>query len=278
MNYLHYLPSLPERTLRATAALLGGAVYQTSTVLLPAALRKTKFYQSTVDRLLRIVIELVGDVHGVYTDQTTSAEELLVRKTAGNVIEIAAIAAVGWSPIWFLAAASDLIGGTKTYLSALTDDLKAQKIIATDAQFTTFDELMGALESGSGVLADAIDVLPLQLDQLQQNWQALRQQVDKLPDATQLASLFGDLQQAATVEGRSLLELSSIVALSLLRVGAKFGQEHVLDYYRAALAIIFHEGLPSYLLRVSAPYRDRAINHFDPQTSTYTERLIQSME
>ena len=63
-------------------------VYETSNVLLPVSLRKTKFYQATVDRLLRIVIELVGDVHGVYADQTTSVEELMTRKTAGNVVEI----------------------------------------------------------------------------------------------------------------------------------------------------------------------------------------------
>ena len=39
--------------------------------------------------------------------------ELLVRKTAGNVVELSSFLAVGWSPLWLLAGASDLVGGTK---------------------------------------------------------------------------------------------------------------------------------------------------------------------
>jgi hypothetical protein len=64
-----YLASLPERTARAGAALTGGLVYEASEVVLPLAVRRSKLYQAIVGRLLRIIIELVGGVEGVYPTQ-----------------------------------------------------------------------------------------------------------------------------------------------------------------------------------------------------------------
>src|SRR5918994_983097 len=106
-----YLASLPERTARAGAALTGGLVYETGEVLLPLAVLRSRFYQAVVGRLLRITIELVGGVEGVFPTEGMQARELLVRKSAGNVVEIGSFLAVGWAPVWLLAGASDLIGG-----------------------------------------------------------------------------------------------------------------------------------------------------------------------
>jgi hypothetical protein len=97
-----YLASLPERTARAGAALAGGFVYEASEVVLPDAVRRSKLYQAIVGRLLRIMIELVGGVEGVLSTEEMPARELLVRKTAGNVVEISSFLAVGWSPVWLL--------------------------------------------------------------------------------------------------------------------------------------------------------------------------------
>jgi len=49
--------------------------------------------------LLRITIELVGGVEGVYPTEEIRARELLVCKTAGSVIELGSFLAVGWSPV-----------------------------------------------------------------------------------------------------------------------------------------------------------------------------------
>jgi hypothetical protein len=119
-----YLASLPERTARAGAALMGGLVYEASEVLLPLAVRRSRLYQAIVGRLLRIMIELVGGVEGVYPTEEMRVRELLVRKTAGNAIELSSFLAVGWSPVWLLAGASDLIGGTKVYLRVLATELR----------------------------------------------------------------------------------------------------------------------------------------------------------
>jgi hypothetical protein len=91
-----YLASLPKRTARTGAALAGGLVYEATEVVLPDAVRRSKLYQAKVGRLLRIVIELVG---GVYPTEEMPARELLVRRTAGNAVELARFLAVGWSPV-----------------------------------------------------------------------------------------------------------------------------------------------------------------------------------
>src|SRR3954470_9517178 len=114
-----YLASLPERTARAGAALTGGLAYEAGEVMLPLAVRRSRFYQEVIGRLLRITIELVGGVEDVYPEEEIGARDLLIRKTAGNVVELGSFVAVGWSPVWLLAGASDLIGGSRAYLRVL---------------------------------------------------------------------------------------------------------------------------------------------------------------
>ena len=169
-----YLASLPERTARAGAALTGGLVYEVSEVVLPLAVRRSRLYQAIIGRLLRITIELVGGVEGVYPPQEMPARELLVRKTAGNAVELSGFLAVGWSPLWLLAGASDLVGGTKVYLRALVTELREAGVLAADAEVASFEELLTVLEGTSGVLADTVDVPPLNVPSVRTSWQELR--------------------------------------------------------------------------------------------------------
>jgi hypothetical protein len=243
-----YLASLPERTARAGAALTGGLVYETGEVLLPLAVRRSKLYQAIIGRLLRITIELVGGVEGVYPAQEMPVRELLVRKTAGNVVELSSFVAVGWSPLWLLAGASDLVGGTKVYLRALVAELRHAGVLAADADVGSFEELLTTLEGTAGMLADTVDVPPLNVP--------------------------SELRLAARQEDRSMLEISSMVALGAVRTGVGLGNVHIFDYYHRALRTILEEGLLSYLRRTSTPYLTRAGSHFDPRSSTYSERLL----
>ncbi len=269
-----YLASLPERTARAGAALTGGLVYEASEVLLPLAVRRTRLYQAVVGRLLRITIELVGGVEGVYPTEVMPVRELLVRKTAGNVVEVSSFLAVGWSPVWLLAGASDLVGGTKVYLRTLVAELRDAGVLAPDAEVASFEELLTALEGTSGVLADTVDVPPLNVSSVRASWQELQRQVADLPDAAGLENIFAELQLAARQEDRSVLEISSMVALGAVRAGVSLGNVHIFDYYRHALRTIVEEGLISFLRRTSTPYLTRARSHFDPRSSTYSERLL----
>jgi hypothetical protein len=269
-----YLASLPERTARAGAALTGGLVYETTEVVLPLAVRRSRLYQAIVGRLLRIMIELVGGVDGVYPAEVMPVRELLARKTAGNVVEVSSFLAVGWSPVWLLAGASDLVGGTKVYLRTLVGELRDSGVLAPDAEVASFEELLDALEGTSGVLADTVDVPPLNVPSLRASWHALRRQAGDLPDAAGLERIFTELQLAARQEDRSMLEISSMVALGAVRSGMRLGSVHIFDYYRGALRTILDEGLISFLRRSSTPYLTRVGSHFDPRASTYSERLL----
>jgi hypothetical protein len=269
-----YLASLPERTARAGTALAGGLVYEASEVVLPVAVRRSRLYQAIVARLLRITIELVGGVEGVYPAQEMPMRELLVRKTAGNVVELSSFLAIGWSPVWLLAGASDLVGGTKVYLRALVTELRAAGVLTADADVASFEELLTALEDTSGLLADTVDVPPLNVSSVRTSWQELQRQAADLPDAAGLEKIFAELQLAARQEDRSILEMSSMVALGAVRTGVKLGNVHIFDYYHRALRTIVEEGLLSFLRRTSTPYLMRAGSHFDPRSSTYTERLL----
>ena len=92
-----YLASLPKRAARTGAALAGGLVYEATEVVLADAVRRSKLYRAIGGRLLRIVIEVL--VGGVYPTEEMPARELLVRRTAGNAVELASFLAVGWSPV-----------------------------------------------------------------------------------------------------------------------------------------------------------------------------------
>jgi hypothetical protein len=227
--------------------------------------------------LLRITIELVGGVEGVYPSEGMPARELLVRKTAGNALETASFLAVGWSPVWLLAGASDLVGGSKVYLRALATELRDAGVLAPDAEVASFEELLGALEGTSGVLADTVDVPPLDVPGVRTSWQELQRQAAELPDAAGLEKIFAGLQTAARQEDRSMLEISSAVALGAVHAGVKLGNVHVFDYYRGALRTIVEEGLLSFLRRTGTPYLTRAGAHFDPASSTYSERLLRRL-
>ena len=263
--------------MRASAVLVGGVARETTDVLLPLRIRRTRLYQVTVAQLLRIIIEMIGDVKGIYPHEKIPVGELFVRKSAGNVVELSGFLAMGWSPVWLLAAASDLLGGTKAYLAALIEDLKRANVLPEDANISSFEELLNALEGTSGTLAETIVVLPLNMKDMRIAWESLQQNVNRLPDLGQLASIFSELQRAAQHEQRSMLEISAIVALGAVRTGIQIGHTHLFEYYRGALQMIANEGLIAYLGRISEPYRAQIVRHFDPKTSTFTDRFLRRL-
>jgi cytochrome c556 len=276
-EFSHYMLSLPERSLRASAALLGGMANETGTLLLPQSVRRSKIYQATVERMLRITVEMVGDVRGVFPFDATTVEQLLMRKAAGNLIEVAGLLAAGWSPLWLLAATSDLIGGSRLYLRVLVDELRRVGALAPDAEIGSFEELLENLETTSGAMADAVDMPPLDTESIRASWLALQQNMARLPDAGRLAMIYSDLQVAAMREERPLLQVSALVAVGAVRAGLQFGNTYIFDYYRDALQLIAQEGMVVYLQRASAPYVERAARHFTPAELTHTERLLRRL-
>jgi hypothetical protein len=269
-----YFISLPERTIRSLAAILGGVLYEATEVLLPGWLRRSRFYQGLVVGTLRIAIELVGGVSGVLPSDGMDVQEFTMRKAAGTGIEMAGFLTIGWSPVWLFAVAADLSGGTRTYLQALVSELMVDGMLPEDADISSIEELLDALEGSSSIMAEALDVPPLNVADMRSSWQEMRQHATELPDASHLASIYTDLQNVAIQEDRSLQFMSSLIATGALRAGVQLGHSHVFDYYQDALGTINTEGLPIYSKRVIRPYIAVAKTHFDPERITITERLF----
>jgi hypothetical protein len=133
---------------------------------------------------------------------------------------------------------------------------------------------LSRLETGSGVLADAIDIPPMSLQEARASFDALRRQASDLPPAEDLATLFQEMQATARREGRSLADVSAALGLAAAKAGLEMGNVHIFDFYRDALGAIREEGLLRFLRRVATPYVSRAGRHFDPNVTTYTDRLL----
>ena len=254
--------------------MIGGAAYELSRAALPDVVRRSKLYEATIARVLRIAVELLGDVRGVYPDAPMTVEELTVRKAAGNVVELASFLVAGWSPLWLLASVADIIGGSKVYLHALMAELERVGVLQPGTDVTSVDELLSRLEGTSDVLADVIDVPPLSVRELRASIEALRGHATGFPSPDSLAALFASLQATARTEGRSLLEVSTLIGLGAARAGVRLGDAYLFEYYRQALRNISEEGLLAFVHRISRPYVERAGRHFDPTAPTYTERLF----
>ena len=268
------LVALPERIVRSTAAILGGAVHETAQVVLPRFVRQSRVYEATAKNVLRITIELVGGVEQEAQADQPSAGKLALRKGAGNVVEFGSIAAFGFSPLWLLAAASDLARGSRVYLAALVGELKDNGVLERDAEIASVDQLLGVLERGAGKSASLIDVPPMELKELRTSIAELAAERKELPGPDDLQALYEGLIRQARAENRSLLAVSSGIGLAFVNSAQHVGREHVWVPYREDWKPLREEGFAAYARRVAQPYRDAVDGHFDAAKPTLTERLL----
>lgn len=275
---MRYVLSLPERLVRTLAALLGGAVHETAQLVLPRLVRRSRLYDATAKNLLRIAVELVGGVEGAPTaDPTVSAGKIAVRKGAGNIVEFGSIAAFGFSPLWLLAGASDLLRGSRVYLSTLVEELKRADVLAEDVEVGSVDELLGVLERGTGRTAALIDVPPVEIAELRRSLSELAAEREELPTAEELAALYEGLRRTAQREGRPLLEVSAGVGLAFLLCARRLSREQLVVPYREDWQPVRREGFAAYARRVAAPYRRAIDEHLDPRRTSHTDRLLRSL-
>jgi hypothetical protein len=272
---LRYAAALPERTFRAAAASLGGLLHESAQVLLPRVVRRSRLYEATAKNALRIAIEAVGGVERTGAEpEPVPAGEIVKRKAAGNVLELGSIAAFGFSPLWLLAAASDVLHGSRVYLEALVAELERAGVVAEGVQVESVDDLLRALEGASGRTAGLLDVPPLELAELRRTLGELRADAEGLPGPEELAALYRGLRGAAAAERRPLLEVSSGMGLAILTSARTVTREHLAVPYREDLAPLRREGFAAYARRVARPYARAVSGHFDPGRASFTERLI----
>lgn len=269
-----YLVSLPERLVRTVAVGGGGLLLEAVDHILPPVARGAKLYQCTIARPLRITVEFVGGVEGRF-EQDMSAPELVRRKVAGNVVEFACIFTVGSSPLWWLAAASDVTNGTRAYLDAFVRELKETGVLPESAYVSTVNDLLTVLDGATGQAADAIDIPPAAIGDMRDAVELLREHAELIPGPQRLAEVFAELTSVAREQKRSLLAVSTLVAAGAVGAGVQLSSDHVFSFYSHALRTIRAEGVSQYLGRISQPYIDAASSHADPKAPSHTTRLIQ---
>src|SRR5215218_8637032 len=270
MNRLaRYVVSLPERIVRTAAAVVGGAVHETAQLLLPRLIRRSRLYEVSAKNLLRILVEGVGAVEGSSTadPNAAGASELAVRKGAGNVVELGSILAFGFSPLWLLAAASDVTHGSRVYLREVVEELKAAGVVAEEAD-------IGSFEGTSGRTARLIDLPPLEVEELRTSLEELRSGATDLPSPEELARVYRGLRMQAAREDRSVLEVSSGIGLAFLLSARNVSRTHLVAPYREDWQPLRNEGFGAYARRVGRPYSRAVVGHFSGERGTYTERIL----
>lgn len=292
-----YLLSLPERVLRSAATLAAALVQELGSVALPSGVRRTKLYRALVEQTLRFLIEQVGGVEGKFPDETKLAENFIVRRTAGNGLELIGILTFHASPVWVLAALADLSGAGRQLIQEISASLKQEGLLDPNTQFETVDQLLDGLESSSGRLAETVNTPPLDVAGLRQEWAAIRAAAAKiptpeLPDIDGLRRQWTDLQDEAHRQDRSVFELSSLMALSALRrlpanlvwlskagslairrAGA-FYAGGLLEHYQTTLREIRDKGFWTHWRDEFRPYLRAAAGQFSPQRLSLTERWL----
>ncbi len=272
-----YAVSLPERLVRTTAAGGGGLLLEAADHILPPPVRNAKIYQCLIARPLRITVETVGGISGRFPLQDIYGQELIQRKATGNFVEAFSVFTVGFSPLWFLAVASDLTGGTRVYLGTFVQELKKARVLPDSSDVSSIEDLLTALDRTASQAADAIDLPPAAIADMRRSVELLRQNARLIPGPQRLAMLFSQLNTAAGEQKRSPLAVSTLVAASALQAGINLGSVHIFSFYTEALNAIRAEGVSSYLGHISQPYVDAAAGHLSRSRRTHTPRVIQRL-
>ena len=285
--------------MRSTLGLGAGVAREVGEVALPAGLRRSQLYQNLVDTTLRYLVEKVGGVETMPADGEIPSD-FVVRRAAGNAVEVLGVVAFRASPVWVLAALADLAGLGRHLIPEIAISLKARGLLEESTEFTTVDQILDGLERTSGRLASTINTPPLDVAALREEWKALKEDArglkpDHLPSAATIRDLWSQLQAESERQGRSVFETSSLLAVSaaralpggMLRLGASAGVgaarsgqvlgAALLDDYGKTLRELREVGYLAYARRQLGPYVRAAVGQFSPARRSLTERLLEKL-
>jgi hypothetical protein len=241
----------PANILRAFTALSAGLLRETTEITIPPAFRRTRVYQAVVGQTLRFLIEKVGQVEGAYDSPDDIPEDFLVRRTAGNGIDIVALAVFHASPVWVLAAMADVTGAGNKLLGEIAATLEKEGWLTGASNVRDITSLLDALEGGSGHLAESFNTPPLNRKALLKEWASLKLAVTS---KAQVEADWELLKQTAATQKKPLMEVSTAVALNTLRCGRKMLADPILEHYASTLRELNQMGFVAYAGREMAPY------------------------
>lgn len=291
---LRYGLSLPERVVRSTAGVVGGALRESATVLLPRAFRDARTYRGFVGQMLDFMAEDMGGVERASPpDESDRVESYVARKTVGNFVELASLATVHVSPMLVLALVSDIAYGSRAYLAEFAQELEQRGVIADADSIREADDLLDAVADASKRTATAFDTPPLSVDGLRETVRETRDSLAEvdvtsvLPEV-ELRGLWERMGAAAQRQGVSPFEVSGLMTLGSLEGVGKVGSgalssvqaagtlldRHVIDHYRTVLGEIEERGFYPSLATASRPYADAVWRNFAADRPTLTEEFL----
>jgi hypothetical protein len=294
---VRYAASLPERLVRSASALAAGTVREVAAVALPIGFRRGRLYRNLVDVSLQFLIEDVGGLPGTLPSEEKLGEDFLLRRAAGNGIELMGLIAFRASPVWVLAALADIAGFGRQLIPEIAQTLKNEGLLAQDGSFATMEQLLSGLERSSGQLAESVNAPPLDVAGLREEWRKLVSEArqlpaPRLPSASSVTQLWQDLRAAAEREHRSLFEVSSLLAVAavgelperarvlskstavVLRHGGGAVSNALLEHYRESLRQLREVGYIRYGVEKLTPYTRAALDAFHPSRETLTDKLL----
>jgi len=286
----NYFLSLPERTIRSAAALVGGTSLLLTETLLPDVLRESITYRVTIGDLQRFLITRLAQLQPAeLAFQETMSDAYLSRKVVGGSLEAIGLLTMRFSPVWVFAIASDAAGGSKVFLGRLTDQLKDNELIDQESEPNSLVELMQAVQVASQASALAIDAPPLTQDELTVVADDLSTSYGRMFSSSQplidrFDAIWQRMEKVALEQDLSLEEVGGAMATNVSSLGKTslaagktgvdlFG-EKILDSYSRTLDNITQNGIGSYLSQSLVPFLEAAIGHLDPNKETWTERQL----
>ena len=293
-DYLLFGLSLPERALRSTSGVVGGALRESASLLVPQAFQNSKTYEVFVQQMLDFMAEDVGGVErpGASKDDPR-VENFVARKAVGNFIELASFSTMHLSPMTLLAIVSDVAYGSQAYVEELAAELQAQGVIDDSSSIHHVDDLLESVAAASRNTATAFDTPPLSVEGLKETVQQTREALESIDAAkvlpqSELERLWNDIHSLARREGVNPFALSGAMtvysldkvgklgtgALSSARVAGTLFDRHVIDHYEDALTEIRNKGIYSCLAATSRPYLQAAWHNFSAERTTVTEDLV----
>ena len=293
-DFLLYSLSLPERTLRSASGVVGGAIRESASLLVPQAFQSSTTYSVMVRQMLDFMAEGVGGVeHKEDENAPPPIDNFVARKTVGNFLEMAGLATLHLSPMMLLAIVADVAYGSQTYLQELAEQLKQQGVIDETSTIHHVDDLLKALGDAAGTTAGVFNAPPLSIQGLRQTVDQTRQAVQSIDPSkvipqSEVKRLWDDIHQIATSQGVDPLAVSCAMTLYSLEkiglvgrgalstvtaVGTLFDR-HVIDHYTDALGDIRRKGIYRSLAETSQPYVEAVWRNFSTEQTTITEDLL----
>lgn len=291
-EFLLYGLSLPERALRSATGVVGGALRESASLLVPQAFQNSKTYTVMVRQMLDFVTEDIGGVERK-SSGAPQVENYVARKAVANFIDLAGLATFHLSPMLLLAAFSDVAYGSKAYLQELATELKREGVIDENSTIDRVDDLLAALGDTARTAATAFDVPPLSLDGVKKTIDDTREAVATIDPASvlpqaEIARLWDEMKTTAVREGVNPLAVSSAMTLYSLEKIGQFGRgalstvravstlvdRHVIDHYRRALGSIGERGIYRTVAETSQPYIEAVWSNFSSSKVTVTEDVV----